>query len=204
MATPPYNTTGVFVLSEPFASNDGFTPGKIYTCDSIEGFESLDIESVDVYEEYYAPFGLSNEAYMLDRINSVNIVTLLDSELIPFYVPSSYIKSFPKTIAIPYNNLFVVFELGVLPDGLNIDAGIAAAKVALDESIGCSSNGEITLIPNVDQVTFSEHQTLEANRKNNINTAANFEKQLAYEKDKNLDLLSKINALEEIIVSLKK
>lgn len=203
MPTPPYNASGNYVLLEPFASSQGFNANTVYTCDSIDGFESLDIKGIDVFATYYNPYGIDNATYLADRTNSVNIVTLLDANLTPIYVPSSYIKSFPKAIAVPYNTLYAVFTLGTLPDSLDVASALALAKTTLDENIGCTSTYELTMLPNTNQVTFAEHQQLEANRKANINFSLSLAKQLQAEKDKNLLLETKIAALEEVIVATR-
>jgi hypothetical protein len=202
MATPPYNASGAFELLEPFKSSQGFDSSKVYTCNAIEGFPSLDIEGVDVFATFYQPYGVTDAEYRIDRINSVNIVTLLDSDLLPVLVPSSYIKSFPKSTSVSYNHLFMVYDIGVLPDGFDLTYALAAAKTVIDETIGCTSTYEVTMIPNKDQVNYVEHQRLESNRKANITYRPSLTRQLAEEKEKNEALLNRIESLESIIISL--
>jgi hypothetical protein len=156
MATPPINVVGSFVVRAPFTT----APGAIYKCESIRGFEALDSEGVDIYDAFYKPFGLTEEQYNNDRINSIDIVTLMSLTAATIVLPSSYIVSFPTAEVIPYQHHFLVFDLGILNEDFDLKGVADYCKQALDASIGINVAYRTVTHPITEFIDPSRHEQL--------------------------------------------
>lgn len=213
--TPGINATGVYVLYTPWVVE----AGAIYRAEAIDGFESLEANGVDVYARYYQAYedqGITIQDFQRDRLNAINIITLMSDTAETIYVPSSYIKEFPRSIAYPYSRVLLSVDLGLLPDGVSLQTTIENIQSHVSELVGIphSANGiAITkdgLVENslaavddsvrvpimvhksslTDGIDHSTHERLENNREHRIQTG----NKLAY--------FSTIRKLQEQISSL--
>lgn len=159
--TPPIDATGTYVLLSPFAAVDG----AIYRCQSIDGFEMLLENNVDVFKKYYEANGLSIDQYNDDELNGINIITLMSDNQATIYVPSSFIDKFPLTTNVPYSRVILSVDLGVLPDGLDLEGIMDFVNTAAADVIGAPDPvTQLFLIPSTDVISHSEHEMLENNR----------------------------------------
>lgn len=194
--TPPINAMGVFELKAPYTVE----PGASYICEAIDGFEALDFKGVDIYTVYYKAKGLSEDIYRSDRRNGINIITLLSEGNSPIYVPSSYIKSFPNTAAVPYSHVFATFDLGTLPDGLSIDSTLNHASTVLNGDLGVQAKHKLHLMPLTGVVDFAKHTQLEKVRLSTIALQDNPLTQLKAALDENRKLRERVGLLEAALV----
>mgnify|MGYP000654568572 CR=1 FL=1 len=140
--TPGINATGVYVLYAPWVVE----PGAIYRAEAIDGFESLESNDIDVYSRFYQAYedaGVTVTDYQRDRLNAINIITLMSDTAETIYVPSSFIKEFPRTVTVPYSRLILSVDLGLLPDGISLQTTIENIQSHVSELVGIphSSNG---------------------------------------------------------------
>lgn len=213
--TPGINATGIYVLFAPWT----VVTGAIYRAEAIDGFESLEAQGIDVYAKYYQAYeseGITVQDFQRDRLNAINIVTLMSDTQDTIYVPSSYIKEFPSSIAYPYSRVLLSVDLGLLPDGISLQTTIENIQSHVSELVGVphSTNGiAITkdgLVENslaavddsvrvpvmihksslIDGVDHSTHERLENNRAHRVQTG----NKLAY--------FSTIRELQEQVISL--
>lgn len=193
MPTPPHLAVGTYELQAPFSVVEGAT----YICESIEGFEALNAEGVDIYAVYYAPFNLTTSDYLRDLRNNENIVTLLSNTEAPIRVPSSYILSFPTTKSVPYSRTFITFDLGALPNSLDLSDTVTAVEELLDDNIGINSSGKVMTGLISDSVSFSRHADLEVARQANVNYRDTYARQLRLSLDREQEYVQRIALLEE-------
>lgn len=189
MATPPINVVGQFTVKDPFDT----VPGAIYKCESIQGFEALDLANVDIYAQYYQPFGLPRSAYDHDRLNSVDIVTLISLSAPPIVLPSSYITSFPNVESIPYHQTLVVFDLGILPDGFDLSSLSDQCRQVFEDGVGVDVTPMTVTHPVSDVVDASQHEQLTNARIANQNITDSYYKRMR-ELEKQVQALQTRNA----------
>lgn len=156
MATPPINALGQYVVRPPF----NIPAGAIYKCEAINGFEALDKDGVNVFSKFYTPFGISQDIFNTDRINGIDIVTLISSTHPTVILPSSFIVSFPNITAIPYNNVFLVMDLGILPDKTELRAGIDYCKEVIEDFHGVTPTVQVVAHPIAGLIDSSQHEAL--------------------------------------------
>jgi hypothetical protein len=156
MATPPINALGQYVVRPPF----NIPAGAIYKCEAINGFEALEKDGVNVFSKFYTPFGISQDIFNTDRINGIDIVTLISATHPTVILPSSFIVSFPNITAIPYNNVFLVMDLGILPDKTELRAGIDYCKEVIEDFHGVTPTVQIVAHPIAGLIDSSQHESL--------------------------------------------
>ena len=156
MATPPINALGQYVVRPPF----NIPAGTIYKCEAINGFEALEKDGVNVFSKFYTPFGISQDIFNTDRINGIDIVTLISATHPTVILPSSFIVSFPNITAIPYNNVFLVMDLGILPDKTELRAGIDYCKEVIEDFHGVTPTVQIVAHPIAGLIDSSQHESL--------------------------------------------
>jgi hypothetical protein len=108
--TPPINTAGVYLVYAPFSISNT----QIYKCTAIRNFEALRIAGIDVYTKYYKPFNISNEDYQADAALDAAILTLEAPDLTEYYIPNTYIKSYPGGSGLDYSHKVIVLDLGLM------------------------------------------------------------------------------------------
>ena len=205
--TPQIDATGKYVLTAPFAA----VVGKVYRCEAIEGFNTLEEDNVDVFQVYYEPFGLNSTIYEEDKLNGINIVTLVSDSSPTIHVPSSYITSFPNETSVPYSQTILSVDLGILPNGVDLDETIDAIRSYVSEVTGVPENGEgsldvqLHLLSITDEISYQDHEALENNRIANID-ASGREAQfvtIRRQADEIDRLNTKVAALEAVIIQLQ-
>ena len=168
--TPPINAVGEYQVAAPFV----LEAGRIYKCDAIDGFEVLEERGKDVFALFYETVGLSAAIYEEDRLNGINIITLVSDNAPSVDVPSSYIARFPNQTVVPYSQLILSVDLGLLPDGIDLTstsdsiASIVSELVGIPESSAAVADVNIHNMSTTNGVDFSEHERLENNRKARI------------------------------------
>lgn len=180
MATPPINVVGQFTVADPFKLEDG----AIYKCESIRGFEELDSVGVDIYNTYYKDYGIEKEVYNDDRLNSVDIVTLVSVSADIITLPSSFIKSFPNVESIPYQHTMMVFDMGILPDGFDLTGIEEHCRQVITHGVGVEVDVATITHPVADVVDVSQHEQMTKARIANQNiTDSHYKRVLELEKE---------------------
>lgn len=164
MAFPVYQAVGIYEVITPFTVADGVS----YICESIEGYEALIAEGIDIYSKFYQPHGIDQAIYLTDLKNNESIVTLLADGQSPLVLPTSYILSVPDTKAVSYHQTFISISLGALPDGLNLQPTILHLKEIVDNNLGVTTQVKPLVGPITDHVDFKAHGDLETARLSNI------------------------------------
>lgn len=124
--TPIMWARGPWELAEPWAT--ALAADASYTCISIDGFQKVLTEGVDIFEAYYKPKGLTRDKYDTDRVNATSLVTLSSDDHGQVIVPTTYITKAPTTVTSGFSRLVMGLEVGVLPDSLDLTYTIEEVK----------------------------------------------------------------------------
>lgn len=199
MATPRINATGAFTVKPPFVIDES----KVYKCEAIQGFQALEKDNVDVFSIYYNPFTLEREVYEKDKLDQVDIVTLIDESESIIKIPSSYILTFPDQYSIRYKQAFLTVSLGALPEGFNLNPLKEGVQLYVDSLVGITSEAKLVTHPAPDQVDFSQHERLEAAREAAIKYQPTILNQLMDSQELVAKLNEKVLLLSKEIIKLK-
>ncbi len=191
MATPPINAVGLYTVKAPFT----IVSGAVYKCEAIEGFEALDHKGIDIHAIYYAPHGLSAAQYDSDRLNSVDIVTLVSLSAPTIVLPSSFILDYPTGGAIPYSQHFLVVDVGLLPDNFDFTAVEADFKETVQAIVGNDPNITHVVHPVLETIDEGTHEQLTKARAANMAVRDNFKKLYTSEVIKTRGLEQRVDLL---------
>ncbi|QNI20957.1 hypothetical protein [Vibrio phage vB_pir03] len=160
MIRPEINATGQWVLEQPFTAD----PSIVYSCQAINGFEALELAGVDVYLRYYSPLGIDEAKFREDKLNKVDIVTLIAEGKDPILVPTSYILQAPGVDAVEYNQYYLAIQLGMLPGNTSFVSLVERLKDVVKSDIGITPLIRQVAHPVTNTVTNAEHEQIEAMR----------------------------------------
>ena len=166
---PPINTYGVFTVISPFTIDN-----VDYRCSAIQLISSLAAAGIDVYNLYYLPFKISNEAYQTDVANNVAIVTLLSDSGPDINIPSSFISNAPVEISIPYSKLVISIDIGELPDSLTLTPLLTYLETVVNGNIGVIPTINLHKIPIKKRYNANEARILEATRLAKVTNLVSF------------------------------
>lgn len=164
LVTPPVNTSGIYLTYHPFQVPDDV----VYRCEAIRAFDELRAKGIDVYDEFYKPYGLSVNIYTEDANRGASIVTLVSAAEEFVYVPNTFIESYPGMSGIAYERKLLLLELGPLPSTMNVDYLLPEIKDLVIRGTGVVNDRvstEFTTITQSNNITHSEHLQLEASRR---------------------------------------
>lgn len=193
MATPPINAVGAYGLKAPFVTEVNAS----YKCEAINGFEALTEAGVDIFNTYYAPAGLSQAQYESDKVNAVDIVTLISMTAATIILPSSFITSFPVSGEVPYSQTFLVVDVGLLPDGFIFNSTKTEIKTVIESLIGLTPVIDTVTHPVAGIIDPSTHEQMTAARVANMVPRDNYKKLYETEASANRELRQRIDLLTE-------
>lgn len=171
MPTPSFGAAGSWELKSPYA--EAFDDTLYYTCEAIDGFDALLKDNVDIFTEFYVPYGIAESIYDDDYTADESIVTLLAPDGTVFKVPTSYIASYPDAKSVGYSHGFIAVDLGLLPTRLDMDPLLETLKQYTDAELGVASAVKLVLMPSGGSVSYVQHNKLEKARIANISYLEN-------------------------------
>lgn len=162
METPELGAIGTYILTSPFTMDEGAI-GKTLAVDS---FEALAFREIDVYATHYEPYGLTEAKYTEDLDNGVRIVTIVDiGTQVATFVPSSFIDSFPqKGEIIPYSDLVLAMDLGLVPESLDISSLIAELALLVETRLGITTTPKLLIKEVLGGLDYTDSVALELAR----------------------------------------
>lgn len=163
---PELNASGVYTLLAPFDTM--LVSGLVYTCIATRKLADFTALGLDPKSKYYDPYGIPDARYISDVAAGVCIVSLQSTGGDLVYVPSSYIKSFPKGGGIPYTPLVLGVSLGAIPDTLDLSYLNTQITALISDTIGVVPEIKPVAVGNTAQVDVDVHRSLEASRLVNI------------------------------------
>lgn len=160
--TPPLNATGRFTVAAPFDTVVFETVA--YQAIALRRFTDIVELGEDVYDKYYAPFGLTEAQFKQDERASVVLVSLMNPSGEIAYVPDSYILSYPNQGDVKYQHVVLSVSLGPLPDYLPLDFAMSQLSSIASDTIGVNAVVKQHVAPTVGTVTPDQHELLEVAR----------------------------------------
>jgi hypothetical protein len=200
MATPPLNAVGEYVVKAPF-SIDG---GAIYKCEALNGFEALEAQGVNVFDNYYAPYGLTQADYEADRDSSVDIVTLMSDTANTLILPSSYIDSFPDQGIVDYKHAFIAVDIGMLPANYLLTPLLTEIEDISKAYVGTDTEAKLVLHPVAETIDATRHEQLTVARNALKEIRPSYALKYLQEVEKSARLSDKIRNLEQMVIDLQK
>ncbi|CAH0447971.1 hypothetical protein SM033_00147 [Vibrio phage vB_VpaM_sm033] len=199
MIRPEIDATGVWRLEAPYTIDES----AVYRCEAINGFNSLEAQGVNVYERYYLPVGLDESTYLNDKLNNIDIVTLMAEGYDTVFVPTTYILEAPGADIVDYRQFFLGVKIGLLPATTSMVELEAAIKDIVKARLGVTPDIRPVVHPVTQTVTLAEHDQIEAARLAALDITPSFEQRYIEEVEKNARLSERINLYEGEIVRLK-
>jgi hypothetical protein len=159
--TPPINASGIYTAYAPFT----LPLNIVYRCDAIRTFKELAKRNIDVYTTYYAPFNLAENIYNEDAQLGASIVTLVSATGEFYYVPNTYIQSYPGSAGVRYDRKIMVVELGLMPSTIDLDYFIPIVQDLVKKNVGVENTPSVVIAPYNGTMSHDQHVTLEASRR---------------------------------------
>ena len=158
---PLLGEKGRYFLKTPFQCD----PTLLYQCTRLCTLsEALDEGSLDVWRDVYEANGISEEVYQSDVLSNVKLVFLSHPKKDPLIVPQSYLEQTPDQNYVPYSQVIITIDLGLLPHSLQLPE----LKQALSDIAQSYCQTETPVhehrIDDGDFISYDEHLTLELKR----------------------------------------
>lgn len=199
---PPIGATGLYKLSNPFASI--INTNISYTCMAVRKLSDVSAMGIDPFKVYYEPYGLTQQAYEEDLLNGICIISLQSNSGIWAYVPSSYLQGYPEVNGVPYASVALMVHLGALPDSLNLDYLKNKVKDDVQALLGVQPNVQTVVTSARTLVSQDNHRAAEQARQNNIETNQTDYSSIVALQSANAELRAKIAQLEAYILAHEK
>ncbi|AWN08825.1 hypothetical protein MLDJOKPK_00238 [Salmonella phage SPAsTU] len=173
--TPQVNLEGLFKVKTPYSLSENV----IYVVDAVRNFVDLQRGNKDVYNEFYKPVGLTREDYVADANVGASIITLKSRDGQVYYIPDTYIESYPGLNGLNYKRNVVVIDLTLVPEYVDVSLLTDDLKSVLERGLGITANVDITSMDYEGTVTEEEHLQMEAVRKAKIREQVPLSEQVA-------------------------
>lgn len=166
--TPKIDTVGKFSVRLPWVLN----PQMVYRVLAVKTLDDLAKLGTDALETIYKPMGLIDGqdgfSWANESANNPCIISLLDPTGVVFYIPDTFILSYPDQSGVPYNYIVLGLDLGALPDSDDL----ASLKHDLADYAKSIIGTEVLVtehrIPSTTTPTQTQHQAFLAARQLNI------------------------------------
>ena len=168
--TPGLYSTGKYTVRSPRLID----ADTIYTCIAIRSFDDVYQKGEDVYETYYEPYGIVNGVsvdgrpfdFELETANNPNIITLQNKFGALYYVPDTFITSYPNQTDVIYSQRILSVTLGPLPIDLDISNITAEIADLVTDKLGIANPiVRENSVPVLTNPSYEEHLSMERSRK---------------------------------------
>lgn len=178
LITPEINATGRYQLKSPFSLNESM----LYTCIAKRTFADCEKRGDDVYTRYYKSQGIveGEDGFSLEseRANDVLIITLRGQDGGFYWVPSSYIESWPTSADVQYYQYVMACSLGALPENFETHQVAAELEDVIRKLTGVTTVAvSVLLAPVTANPTAQEHLDMERTRLGNISVTGSVSEQ---------------------------
>lgn len=196
--TPPLFAKGRFTCLGPWLTT--VDPKIIHTSVALRNFDDMEARSIDTLEDIYVANGLTETDFRRDEGLGAVIVTLQTDDGQMFYVPDTYIESFPDMRDVAYQHVVLSVSLGPTPEFLVLEEMQRRVEKEILESVGVIARTYVNIVPHSGAITPEEHELLEVNRVNNIRHSETDYTQLLRKSKDYDDLLERYQTLEQIVI----
>jgi hypothetical protein len=196
---PAVGTSGVFTVTTPFM----LTENTVYTVSAVRTFQDILNAGQDPVALIYAPVGLSTDNYQTDLVAGALIVVLSSANAAPVMVPTTYISQVPNGDAVPYSLLIGSFQLGPLPDSLDVSNLLNQIQELISATLGVDNPG-VTLhaIPSSQAVTSAQDAAITQGRLAAITNNMSVYARLLKTQQALQDLQTQYNGLVQYLVTI--
>jgi hypothetical protein len=195
--TPPINTEGVFKINNPFS----LPQDVMFNVDEHRNFAALQRANIDPFTKYYQPVGVSNSDYLEDAAAGASIVTFKSADGQVVYIPDTYIETYPGAAGVAYVRNVLVWDLGPVPDYVDVSTLNADAKAVLEKGLGVTVTGLITTLAFEGVISDEDHVRMEAERKAKIRQTTPLSEQVATLTARNTELQTLVDRLMAIVAA---
>lgn len=170
---PPIDATGIWTLKAPFDTL--LATGVSYRSIGIRKIADLVAKGEgDPWESYYKPYDIDQATYQTDVAQDVCIVTLQAENGVSFYVPTSYIVSFPDSSGMTYITTILGVDLGAIPVKMSLNNIKLMIQDLIRDTIGVDTTVEEQTVGEKTQVDAASYASYEANRSMKIRNSTTF------------------------------
>lgn len=163
---PELGSSGAFKFKAPF---DKLLGSNIsYTCKSIRKISELLSKSESVLETYYLANGLTADDYAVDLKNDIAVIGLFSAKGIWFYVPTSFILSYPDSTGVGYRRMILGAELGPIADTLDLEVVNHAVADTIYAHLGIMPEIKNVAVSQKVLLNLDDHASIENSRKSKI------------------------------------
>ena len=159
---PEIGSSGAFKFKAPFDKILGASTN--YTCKSIRKISELLSKSEPVLNTYYLAYGLTSDDYSIDLSLDTSIIGLFSGKGVWFYVPASYILSYPDSTGIGYRRMIMGAELGPVPDTMDLEPINQAVADTIYGYMGIRPVVKNVVVSQKILVSQEDHQSIEIAR----------------------------------------
>lgn len=195
--TPPVNTEGIFKVNNPFT----LSQDVMFRVDAISNFTDLQRRGIDPYTEYYKTAGVTNADYLLDAAAGASIITFKSTDGQVVYIPDTYIETYPGAAGVSYVRNVLVWDLGPVPDYVDVTAMNADAQAVLAKGLGVEITASITTLAYEGVISDEDHVRMEAARKAKIRETTPLSEQVADLTTRNTELQTLVDRLTAIVAA---
>jgi hypothetical protein len=164
--TPTIGLKGRYTLAAPYDTL--VLPTGLYECIAVRKFEDLLVLTVDVFADYYEPYGLLQSDYQADNRNGASIVTFVDVNDNYVYVPDTYILSIPSMDNVAYQHVVISLSLGPFPEYVGLTDLSTKLKELTETTIGVDTTPLVHVAPTRNVMPSALHEGMEVARTNRI------------------------------------
>lgn len=194
---PTIGSTGYYEFSPPFSGI--VAPGERLTCQAIRSISDYLASDEDPKTLIYEKYSLSDSSYESDTKENSLIVHLQSDVGHWYYIPASYIASFPKVDGIPYRSMMISISLPAIPLGKDLSNLEDDLKQHTMANIGVMPATKIIETSRVVMVSEQIHNASVAARRLNITAGVSLRSQLSEKNQQLQAALDKIQELENFI-----
>lgn len=161
--TPRIRAEGRYVLKSPW--DTVIPPATVFVCEAIRTFQEIEQESIDVYETYYAPYGVSRSVFNSDEREGACIITIISQDdTVVIHVPDTYILHCPTDELVSLDHIALSASLGFIPGYYDLTGIKSLLASKIEESLGIQTTIEENRVPSVGTLSQSDNDMAEAAR----------------------------------------
>lgn len=160
---PGLGSSGSFKFRAPF--DKILNVSTQYTCKSIRKISELLSKSETVLDTYYINNGLTEDDYIVDLKLDTPIIGLFSAKGVWFYVPASYLLSYPDSTGVGYRRMILGAELGPVPDNFDLEPVNQAVADIIYSHIGIKPEIRNMVVSQKILLSYDDHISIENSRK---------------------------------------
>ena len=162
---PMVGLKGSFKVKSPWKIDNTV----IYECVNISTIAVARIEfHLNVLEEIYKKNGLTEDDYQIAVARDTKLVTLTSVGEPTLLIPDTHIDGLPDQGYVPYQQMILSIDLGLLPKGLDVNSIRSEIDVLIKKKLNLITKTKAHVVDRDIFVSWDQHQSVESSRKSGI------------------------------------